>query len=89
MASSKSGPTVRESIVCDSAMSLSQYLASRISFKAMEYLLMKSARLWPAWASSTLAPTEVADLKSCRVRVRAVPAFLSTVWQSRTISSAN
>ncbi len=42
----------------------SQYWVSRASLQAIEILLRKSARLWPAWASSVLAPMEVPALSN-------------------------
>src|ERR1700687_3880778 len=55
----------------------------------MAYLLMKSARLWPAWASSTFAPTDVAARRSWRAKVRAVPLRRSLTLHNRTIARAN
>jgi len=43
----------------------SQYLVSLASFRAIDIFDIKSALLWPAWASSTLAPIDVPERKSC------------------------
>jgi hypothetical protein len=65
-----------------------QYNVSRASLSAMLYLLIKSARLCPACASSTFAPTEVPDLNNCCIKVRNDPDLESRLRHKRTISSA-
>src|SRR5208282_5439902 len=47
----------------------------------MPYLWMKSARLSPDWASSILAPIDVADRKYCLPRIR--PAGSLRAWVAR------
>jgi hypothetical protein len=54
----------------------------------MLYLLMKSARLCPACASSTFAPTDVPDLNNCCAKVRSDRGFESRVRHKRKISKA-
>jgi hypothetical protein len=65
-----------------------QYNVSRASLSAMLYLLIKSARLWPACASSTFAPTEVPDLNNCCTKVRNDPGRESRLRHKRTTCSA-
>jgi hypothetical protein len=65
-----------------------QYNVSRASLSAMLYLLIKSARLCPACASSTFAPTEVPDRNNCCAKVRNDPALESRLRHKRTTSSA-
>ena len=65
-----------------------QYNVSRASLSAILYLLIKSARLCPACASSTFAPTEVPDLNNCCTKVRNDPGRESRLRHKRTISSA-
>src|SRR5262249_29165491 len=54
----------------------------------MLYLLMKSARLCPACASCTFAPTDVPDLNNCCARIRSERGFESRPRDKRTISKA-
>src|SRR5262249_44705869 len=54
----------------------------------MLYLLMKSARLCPACASCTFAPTDVPDLNNCCARIRSERGFESRPRHKRTISKA-
>src|SRR5262245_2431860 len=65
-----------------------QYKVSRASLRAMLYLLMKSARLCPACASCTFAPTDVPDLNNCCAGIRCERGFESKPRHTRTISKA-
>jgi hypothetical protein len=65
-----------------------QYKVSRASLSAMLYLLIKSARLCPACASCTFAPTEVPDLSNCCAKIRSDRGFESILRHKRTISKA-
>ena len=69
--------------------SLSQYLVSLASFKAISSLWMKSAVLCAALDSSTFAPIEVADRISCFDISLAPPDFLFKKLQSLTMRTEN
>ena len=72
----------------EASSSLNQYEVSRASLRAMLYLLMKSARLCPACAPCTFAPTDVPDLNNYCARIRSERGFESRPRQKRTISKA-
>jgi hypothetical protein len=72
----------------EASSSRNQYKVSRASLRAMLYLLMKSARLCPACASCTFAPTDVPDLNNCCARIRSERGFESRPRHKRTISKA-
>jgi hypothetical protein len=72
----------------EASSSLNQYKVSRASLRAIVYLLMKSARLCPACASCTFAPTDVPDLNNCCPRIRSERGFESRSRHKRTISKA-
>src|SRR5262245_7465621 len=61
----------------EASSSRNQYKVSRASLRAILYLLTKSARLCPACASCTFAPTDVPDLNNCCARIRTERGFES------------
>src|SRR5262245_19118472 len=65
-----------------------QYKVSRASLSAMLYLLIKSARLCPACASCTFAPTDVPAFNNCCAKIRSDRGFESRLRQRRMISKA-
>ena len=72
-----------------SLINLSQYNVSRASLHDIETLWVKSGLVGEAWASSILAPMDVADRNSWLLRTLQLAPSFTKLLQNRTIRVAN